>query len=176
MGGRLLLSKWYVLEARAARERPPLRGNFHCSGRRLWRHDRLLRKEFLGCRTGAAESRPQAPESRPYRAFHCCGLRLGTSALEETDSIKRMLCPALAPGLPIVCGTQYPGEETQTFGSSGAGKEMESCGSTNMQLLWSREGDGRLLVLQTVGCSFRLSGGLPAFRQATPAVRLATHK
>jgi hypothetical protein len=27
----------------------------------------LLGKQFLGCRTGAAT------ESRPYRAFHCCG-------------------------------------------------------------------------------------------------------
>ena len=112
----------------------------------------------------------------PVQGFPLLRARLGTSALEETDSIKRMLCPALAPGLPIVCGTQYPGEATQTFGPSGAGREMESCGSTNMQLLWSREGDGRLLVLQTFGCSFRLSGGLPAFRQATPAIRLATYK
>src|SRR5215471_10169357 len=29
----------------------------------------LLRKEFLGCRAGAAT------ESRPYRVFHCCGRR-----------------------------------------------------------------------------------------------------
>src|SRR5215471_17946645 len=29
----------------------------------------LLRKEFLGCQTGAAT------EGRPYRAFHCCGRR-----------------------------------------------------------------------------------------------------
>src|SRR5215471_13415091 len=29
----------------------------------------LLRKEFLGCQTGAAT------EGRPYRAFHCCGWR-----------------------------------------------------------------------------------------------------
>ena len=29
----------------------------------------LLRKEFLGCRAGAAASRPQAPESRPVQGF-----------------------------------------------------------------------------------------------------------
>ena len=29
----------------------------------------LLRKEFLGCRAGAADSRPQAPESRPVQGF-----------------------------------------------------------------------------------------------------------
>jgi len=84
MGGRLLLSKCYVPEDRAARERPPLRGNFHCSGGGDYGvMTDSSEKSFLGCRTGAAGSRPQAPESRPYRAFHCCGLRLGTSARED---------------------------------------------------------------------------------------------
>ena len=46
----------------------------------------LLRKEFLGCRAGAAT------ESRPYRAFHCCGRR------------------------------QLRHDGLQTFGSAGAGR------------------------------------------------------
>src|SRR5215472_5513905 len=163
MGGRLLLSKWYVPEARAARERPPLRGNFHCSGRRPWRHDRLLRKEFLGCRTGAAESRPQAPESRPYRAFHCCGLALGPPPLKKWIH-KAEVVPGSRARTSHRCGTQYPGEVAQTFGSSGAGREMESCGSTNVQLLWSREGDGELRL-----SALRWIAGLPTGDARRPA-------
>src|SRR5215467_9718985 len=64
---------------------------FIVSRRRLWRDDRPLRKEFLGCRAGAADSRPQAPESRPYRAFHCCG---GDSPATTDSSEKYGLSPA----------------------------------------------------------------------------------
>src|SRR5215831_9447395 len=41
----------------------------------------------------------------------------------------------------------------QTFGSSGAGRGWRAAGSTNIRLLWSREGMEGLRVLQTFGSS-----------------------
>src|SRR5215472_18422790 len=43
----------------------------------------LLRKQLLGCRAGAAT------ESRPYRAFHCCGRRQLRHYGLQTSSVMR---------------------------------------------------------------------------------------
>jgi len=70
----------------------------------------FLRKEFLGCRAGAASGTTAPAPSRPYRGFHCCWRR------------------------------QLRHDGLQTFGSAGAGMGWGICEvTTNIRLPWSRE-------------------------------------
>src|SRR5215471_490446 len=143
--------KWLGPEARAARERPPLRGNFHCFRTATLRHERL---ETFGS-AGAGESegylrfyKHPAP-LEPGRARDICGstnIRLRWSRGER--------------GISAVL---------QTSGSAGAGesegylrfykhpaplepgRENDIAGSTNIRLPWSRGERGISAVLQTSG-------------------------